>query len=343
MKNFKKTLCKSMILCVMALLCITILGGRASLETQAAAKKPAKVVLTSVQSNDYNAIKITWKKAANAKEYQVYRATALNGTYKLVKTTKSTSFINKELTTGRKYFYKVRGVNGTVKGAFSTKEFAVPTVRRVKGVQITSNNGTSVKLTWKAVNGAKGYKIYRSVSKNGTYKLIKTTTAKTFTNTGLTTGKTYFYKVRAYRTVNGNVKFGDYSKIVSYEVFKIKPIRDEMLAKVNAQRKKKGLPALKLYAPVNETAQIKAKDLYDTGVFDHYSANLGYFYDQYEAAGILYWAGGENIAYGQRSVSEVMTDWMNSPGHKANILGDYTHLGVGYYKGQWVQQFIYLR
>jgi len=327
---------------MITLLSITVLFGKASFEVQAAAKKPSKVVLTSVKSSDYNAIKITWKKASNAQKYQVYRATSKDGTYKLVKTTTSRSFTNKDLTTGRKYYYKVRGVNGSVKGPFSTKEYAIPTVRRVTGVLITSNNTTSIKLTWKGVNGAKGYKVYRAASKNGTYKLIKTTTSKSFTNTGLTKGKTYYYKIRAYRNVNGNNKYGAYSKIVSYETFDIKTIRNNMLEKVNAQRKKKGLSALKLYAPINETAQIKAKDLYDTGVFDHYSENLGYFYDQFDKLDIFYYAGGENIAYGQRNVSEVMTDWMNSPGHRSNILGDYTHLGVGYYKGQWVQQFIYL-
>ena len=98
---------------------------------------------------------------------------------------------------------------------------------------------------------------------------------------------------------------------------------------------------LELYEPINETAQIKAEDLCMTGVFDHYSANLGYFYNQFNKIGLKYTAGGENIAYGYSTVENVMIGWMNSEGHRANILGEeYTHLGVGYYKGYWVQQFV---
>jgi len=55
----------------------------------------------------------------------------------------------------------------------------------------------------------------------------------------------------------------------------------------------------------------------------------------------LWYACGENIAYCGESVSEVMELWMDSPGYKANILSkNFTHLGVGYYNGYWVQQFI---
>ena len=109
---------------------------------------------------------------------------------------------------------------------------------------------------------------------------------------------------------------------------------------VNTERAKVGLSPLELYDPINETSQVKAKDMYDTSNFSHYSENLGYFYDQFDEIGMQYTAGGENIAFGYSTVSSVMKGWMNSPGHKANILGEYTHLGVGYYKGYWVQQFV---
>lgn len=114
-----------------------------------------------------------------------------------------------------------------------------------------------------------------------------------------------------------------------------------MLDSVNAERKKVGLAPLELYEPINKTAQAKAEDLYITDSFSHYSKNLGYCYNQFDKAGLKYTAAGENIAYGLDSVSTVMQAWMNSAGHKANILRtNYTHLGVGYYNGYWVQQFI---
>ncbi|MGN0550517.1 MAG: Ig-like domain-containing protein [Acutalibacteraceae bacterium] len=67
-------------------------------------------------------------------------------------------------------------------------------------------SGTSAAISWSKQTGAKGYMIYRSTSKNGTYTKIKTTTSTKYTNTGLKKGKTYYYKVRAYVTI-GNMNY----------------------------------------------------------------------------------------------------------------------------------------
>ncbi len=184
-------------------------------ETYAASKKPARVSITSVKSADHNAVKITWKKAKNAKKYQVYRAASKNGKYKLIKTTKSRTFTNTKLTTGKKYYYKVRAVNGTKKGAFSRKKYAIPKLKKTTGAKAASAGYNSLKLTWKKVNGAKGYQVYRATSKNGTYSKVKTTTALSFTNTKLTTGKTYYYKVRAYKKVGSKTRYGAFSTVTA--------------------------------------------------------------------------------------------------------------------------------
>ncbi len=116
--------------------------------------------------------------------------------------------------------------------------------------------------------------------------------------------------------------------------------RSEILKRVNGERQKRGLAPLKAYDALNETAQVKAEDMYKNKELSHYSKKLGYFYDQYEKAGIVYLSGAENIAKGQDSAASVMKAWMESPGHRSAILNrSYTHLGVGYYKGYWVQQF----
>ena len=75
--------------------------------TYAASVKPATVSLTSVYSTGHNSIKVTWKKATNAKKYQVYRATSKNGKYKKVKTTSGLSYTNSKLTTGKRYYYNI--------------------------------------------------------------------------------------------------------------------------------------------------------------------------------------------------------------------------------------------
>ncbi|MBP3702539.1 MAG: hypothetical protein J6I65_02020 [Lachnospiraceae bacterium] len=83
-----------------------------------------------------------------------------------------------------------------------------------------------LKLTWSAVNGASGYRIYRSATKTGTYKLVKTITSGTtvsYINSGLTCGSTYYYKIRAFREVNGVKYFGSYASIISRKAKPAKP------------------------------------------------------------------------------------------------------------------------
>ncbi len=73
----------------------------------------------------------------------------------------------------------------------------------------------SVKLMWDTVDGASGYEVWRATSETGSFKLIKALSATSYTNTGLTTGKTYYYKIRAYRTVSRKKSYGDFSTVVS--------------------------------------------------------------------------------------------------------------------------------
>jgi len=86
---------------------------------------------------------------------------------------------------------------------------------------ITNISSTSVKLSWDKVANVEGYQIYRSTSKNGTYKKIATVTGyktTTYTDKSLTTGKTYYYKIRAYGTIEGKTRTGAYSDKKSVKV-----------------------------------------------------------------------------------------------------------------------------
>lgn len=120
----------------------------------------------------------------------------------------------------------------------------------------------------------------------------------------------------------------------------------EILNLVNQERKKAGVPALTLSEKLTSIANTKAKDMADKNYFSHDSPTYGSPFDMLKHFGVSYSYAGENIAAGQRSAAEVMNSWMNSSGHKANILNkNYTQLGVGYYEGgqygtEWVQLFI---
>ena len=90
-------------------------------------------------------------------------------------------------------------------------------------------------------------------------------------------------------------------------------------------------------------AREKSIDMQKNNYFSHTSPTFGSPFDRLKALNIQYRTAGENIAKGQRSASEVVTAWMNSEGHRANILNEsYTHIGVGFVQDGyiWTQQFI---
>jgi len=115
----------------------------------------------------------------------------------------------------------------------------------------------------------------------------------------------------------------------------------EVAKLVNQERAKAGLQPLRFDSNLAKMALDKAKDMSNLGYFDHTSPTYGSPFDMMKAYGISYTYAGENIAMGQRTPQEVMKGWMNSPGHRANILNpNFDTIGVGYYNGYWVQEFI---
>ncbi|GAC43248.1 CAP domain-containing protein [Paenibacillus popilliae] len=109
---------------------------------------------------------------------------------------------------------------------------------------------------------------------------------------------------------------------------------------VNKERAQAGLNPLQSDENLMKVAMIKAQDMYDNNYFDHQSPTLGSPFDLMKGQGIQYRTAGENIAKAQRTPEEVMNAWMNSEGHRQNILNpDYTAIGVAYYNGEWVQEF----
>lgn len=121
---------------------------------------------------------------------------------------------------------------------------------------------------------------------------------------------------------------------------------DEVIRLVNVQRAKAGLQLLKSNWELCRVARYKSADMANKGYFAHNSPTYGTPFQMMENFGLRFSAAGENIAYGQRTPAEVMNDWMNSPGHRSNIMsGAYNEIGVGLAKNKngvcyWTQQFI---
>jgi uncharacterized YkwD family protein len=111
----------------------------------------------------------------------------------------------------------------------------------------------------------------------------------------------------------------------------------------NQERAKQGLPALEVDAELSKVAKEKSRDMQANNYFSHDSPTYGSPFDMMKQFGVEYSAAGENIAMGQPTPEEVVQAWMNSDGHRKNILSsNYTHIGVGYVEDghYWTQQFI---
>ncbi len=132
-----------------------------------------------------------------------------------------------------------------------------------------------------------------------------------------------------------NIPEDDEDSLSEYEL--------EVVRLVNVYRSNAGLKPLLADAELSYIARLKSQDMCDKKYFSHTSPTYGSPFQMMKDFGVSYRSAGENIAMGQRTPSEVVTAWMNSPGHRANILNSsFTRIGVGYVSAgnYWTQMFI---
>lgn len=123
----------------------------------------------------------------------------------------------------------------------------------------------------------------------------------------------------------------------------IRNFEQEVIRLTNVERQKAGLKPLTEDWELSRVARHKSNDMAQNNYFSHTSPTYGSPFNMMKAYGITYRAAGENIAKGQRTPQQVVNAWMNSSGHRANILNaNFTHIGVGYDKNghYWTQMFI---
>ena len=169
----------------------------------------------------YNEVVIKWAKVEKATGYKIYRSKSKDSGYKVIKTVNSgntVSYSDKTAKHNVKYYYKVRAI-ATVDGKVISSAYSPVkniTVRVAKATikTIARVDFKTLKISWDPVKGATGYRIYRSKSKDGTYLALATLSGNdnvSYKDIGLKCGRTYYYKVRAYRESNDTKYFGTYS------------------------------------------------------------------------------------------------------------------------------------
>ena len=192
-------------------------GDSASMEGRTAKKAKIKYAV----SNGSNQIEVNWGAVRGAYGYRIKRSTSKNGTYKVVATLKgknNTTYQDKKLKTAKTYYYKVETINKVNgKKGYSGNSAAVSakTLKTTSITAVKATGSTSVRLEWKAVDGASGYQIYRSTSKDSGYKKVgqvKGKNTKKYEDKTLEAGKTYYYQVRAYKSNSAKNGVASFSK-----------------------------------------------------------------------------------------------------------------------------------
>ena len=286
--------------------------------------------------NASNGVKVSWNKIAGATGCTVYSSTYNAKTKKWSGwsnrgTTTKTSWTDTKVKSGTYYKYTVRAVNGNTKSTYLSTNgliyLAQPTVK----ASLVSNG---VNVTWNKVSGATGYRIYRKANNETKWSTLATVKGTTYNDVEVSDGNSYSYTVRAYK---GKVWSSYNTKGVTVSLDRKK----QVFNLVNTERQKAGLEPLGYYSLGQKAADIRAKEV--ALKFSHERPDGTMCFTAFEEIGVSYYSAGENIAKGYGTPEIVMNAWMNSPGHKANILNpNFTHIIVGYDEdsNSWVQLFL---
>ncbi len=185
--------------------------------------KPKKVTDLQIAVKNSTYIKLKWSKVKCATGYRIYRSTIKNGIYRGIGQVdeKTTCYLDKELECGTNYYYKVRAYskvgNNICWGYYSDILDSTTCPCIVKYLHSVCVSDSSIQLYWDMVYKSCGYEVYRANIKDGKYVKVATIMDKgkiCYIDKNLKSGKKYYYKVRAFKELNGQVCFGDCSNVL---------------------------------------------------------------------------------------------------------------------------------
>lgn len=176
----------------------------------------------TMKNSDY--IKLEWRKVKGANGYRIYRSATKNGIFRRINEVdgKTACYIDKNLDSGTNYYYKVKAFKSIedkiYSGCPSDILDATTCPPEVKDLHANCISNSFVELNWQTVYKSSGYEVYRSTIKNGDFKRIAMLTdngKSCFKDNNLKSRKKYYYKVRAFKELNGQICFGNYSDVLT--------------------------------------------------------------------------------------------------------------------------------
>lgn len=345
-RNFRTLF--AVLLAFTVLIGVTGNANTGKVEAATALSTPSLTVVSVTPAS----VNLKYSKVNGATGYQIYRAATKSGTYTKIKTTTGLTYKDTKTVSSKPYYYKVRAYRkGTSKNIYSSFS-SIKTSKAVlsKPSSLTAKaQDSGIRLSWKSVSNAASYRIYRSVSKNGTYSYLASAKSGSYTDRKVTQGKTYYYKVRCYSVISGTKYYSNYTGIVSAKAASSQSsgqttgsYQQQVIDLINKERSAAGLSKVTTTAALENAAYKRAKEIVD--VFSHTRPDGSSCFTVLKEYNISYMACGENIAWGQKTPAEVMNAWMNSDGHRKNILSsNFGKVGIGYYvvnnTAYWVQMF----
>lgn len=217
MREKKKLLAVFLLLSIL----ITSFQGIGNIYAQNAKSNSTQQTELRLEKRGVSTLKLSWSKIEKAKFYEIYRLNTSTKKYEKIGTTTETKYTDKNLKSASSYYYKVKPCVKSL-NQFSN-ELKLTTKPFTPKVSLKLNSSSSFTATWTNVSSRNsGYQVYMSTSKDGKYNLIGSTTEKTFTVDELENNKTYYIKVRAFKTVDKEKIYGSYSEIASIKVEKEK-------------------------------------------------------------------------------------------------------------------------
>ena len=162
----------------------------------------------------YNSVALSWREVKGADGYKVYVYNSKKKKYTTLKTVSSNKYTAENLKSGTTYKFALKPYakkNG--KTYYGKPVYLTVTTKLTRPSLTAKITAKGNNLSWNKVNGADGYVIYYSTQKDGEFKKLKTTTATSYTHTKTSKSKPYYYKVRAYKTVNGEKLYSSFSTV----------------------------------------------------------------------------------------------------------------------------------